>query len=581
MGEEIKFGIMCKGDFFQKWQAEAIEKLLGLPGVKPALLIINDLADQEVPEKKGPLYRRALSRLRYFLQRLCRGKLISEVYFSRARPKAVEEIDLSQCLAGVPRLTCRVIRKGYYSEYFREEDIAAIRGYELDFILRFHFGIVRGEILELPRYGVWSFHHDDPEVIRGGPPCFWEIYLGHSATGAILQKLSSRLDGGLVLKKGFFQTMNRSYEENLDRALFGTTDWPRQLCVDIKNSTAGYFNESTSPPGGPVYYAPTNLQMIRYFMILALNRARHKYIRKREKWNVGIVRRPVQDFLQKKPEVEWLAEPPRDRFFADPFVHEDAHGMAILFEDFSYPGEKGVISSLGLEEGSSVEKRRRVIEEPHHLSYPYVFTYEGVLYCVPESGDAGEVRLYRYSREGRRWERKGALLKGRGFIDSTIFEYGGFWWLFCSLKEADPGLNLFAWYASEPCGHWMEHSNNPIKTDIRSARPAGAPFRHRGSLYRPGQDCSESYGGRVVISRIVELSPSRFKEEFAAAVGPYERSPYPDGLHTLSGSGSVTVIDGRKDLKAVNWDVFYFYRAAKKLYRMTVQRVGKGSAGMG
>ena len=567
MAGEIRFGIMCQGDCFQKWQAEAIEKLLGLPGVKPALLIINDLDAPKQPVVKRSLFRRALSRLRYLLFRLCRGKLISELYFNRIQPGAVDEIDLSDLLAGVPRISCRVIRKGSYAEYFRAEDIETIKEFDLDFILRFHFGIIKGEILELPRYGVWSYHHDDPEVIRGGPPCFWEIYLGHAATGAILQKLSDRLDGGPVLKKGFFPTMNRSYEANLDQAL-----WHHGLAAAAlrryHHGAAGCFDETPSPAGGPVYYAPTNLQMIRYFLILALNRARDKYIKKTEKWNVGIVHRPVQDFLLEKPAVKWLPEPPPDRFFADPFAYPDAAGTVILFEDFSYPDGKGVISSLNLDDISGVERRRPAISEPYHLSYPYLFTWEDELYCVPESGDAAEVSLYRFCRKGQRWEKKATLLKGRGFIDSTIFEYGGFWWLLCSLKEADPGLNLFAWYAPTPLGPWTEHRNNPVKTDIRSARPAGNPFWHEGALYRPGQDCSESYGGRVVINRIVELKPDRFKEEIAAVVGPYERSPYPDGLHTISGAGGITVLDGRRDLKAINGDAFYIYRAAKKIYQM-------------
>ena len=568
MAEKLKFGIMCKGDHFQRWQAEVVEKLLGLPGVEPALLIINDLGDAAEKAPQRSLLRRALSRLRCLINRLCRGRLISEYYFGRVRPEAVEEIDLSRLLSNIPRLSCRVIRKGYYAEYFSDADIAAIREFDLDFILRFHFGIVKGEILKLPRYGVWSYHHDDPDVIRGGPPCFWEIYLGHAATGVILQKLGERLDGGLVLKKGFFPTMDRSYGENLGRALEGAVEWPRQLCMDIMNGAAGYFDEEPSPASGPVYYAPTNVQMIRYFLRLALNRARHKYIRKIEKWNIGVVRRPVQDFLMEKPAVQWLPGPPPDRFFADPFICEEGGDTRILFEDFSYSDGKGVISCLGADEVSRIERRATVISEPHHLSYPYVFSYRGELYCLPESGDAAEAALYRLSRKEKRWERQAVLLEGRGFIDSTIFRHDGLWWLFCSLKEADPGLNLFAWHASSPLGPWSEHHNNPIKTDIRSARPAGAPFRHEGRLYRPGQDCSESYGGRVALNRIVELTPYRFKEELASFVEPYGKSPYPHGLHTLSGAGGITVIDGRRDLKRVNWDVFYPYRAAKKMYQI-------------
>jgi methionyl-tRNA formyltransferase len=72
--------------------------------------------------------------------------------------------------------------RGRFSEYFSASDIALITGHKLDFILRFAFGIVRGAILRAPRYGVWSFHHDDEVRYRRGPPAFWEIHRGEGVT---------------------------------------------------------------------------------------------------------------------------------------------------------------------------------------------------------------------------------------------------------------------------------------------------------------------------------------------------------------------------------------------------------------
>ena len=38
-----------------------------------------------------------------------------------------------------------------------------------------------------------------------------------------------------------------------------------------------------------------------------------------------------------------------------------------------------------------------VLAEPFHLSYPYVFEWQGSHYMIPESGAAKSVRLYRAS----------------------------------------------------------------------------------------------------------------------------------------------------------------------------------------
>ncbi|GAG66909.1 unnamed protein product, partial [marine sediment metagenome] len=91
---------------------------------------------------------------------------------------------------------------------------------------------------------------------------------------------------------------------------------------------------------------------------------------------------------------------------------------------------------------------------------------------------------------------------------------------------------------------WKPHASNPIKVDVRSARPAGNPFYHNGNFYRPSQDCSEIYGGKIVLNRITRLSPTEFKEEKVNVIGPYKNSPYPDGIHTISSVGDMTIIDG-------------------------------------
>ena len=63
-------------------------------------------------------------------------------------------------------------KKGKYAELFLEEDIEKIKSKNLDFIIRFGFGILKGEILNAARWGIWSFHHGDEQKFRGGPPGF-------------------------------------------------------------------------------------------------------------------------------------------------------------------------------------------------------------------------------------------------------------------------------------------------------------------------------------------------------------------------------------------------------------------------
>jgi hypothetical protein len=73
-----------------------------------------------------------------------------------------------------------------------------------------------------------------------------------------------------------------------------------------------------------------------------------------------------------------------------------------------------------------------------------------------------------------------------------------------------------------------------------------------GMLHRPAQDCSRTYGGAVVINRIERLTPEEFVERPVRHLAPAAHGPYPHGLHTLSGAGNVTLVDGKKHVMSVN-----------------------------
>jgi methionyl-tRNA formyltransferase len=73
---------------------------------------------------------------------------------------------------------------------FPEEGVKKIKDHNFDVILRLGSGILTGQILNTPRFGVISMHHGDNRVNRGGPPGFWEVLNREPSTGFIIQKLT-------------------------------------------------------------------------------------------------------------------------------------------------------------------------------------------------------------------------------------------------------------------------------------------------------------------------------------------------------------------------------------------------------
>ena len=449
----------------------------------------------------------------------------------------------------LPSLVCQPAMKGRWSQYFKEEDVERVRSFHLDFILKFAFGIIRGEILDAARFGVWSWHHDDEEKYRGGPPAFWEIVNRDPVTGALLQRLTERLDGGVVLKKCHVPTDGLSYRRNLQRILQSSTHMARWVCLDILNGRTG---EVEGPPArtiAPIYRAPNDRQMLKFWSRVVLNRICYKIDNQRmDIWNVGLVHAPQEHFLDEayQPHIEWSDYSEAQQFVADPFLLPAGDQTRILAEEFQYYNEKGRIVEMRRGGDGKLSDIIPAIDGGGHMSYPYVVEHEGSVYAIPESGDAREVRLYRLDPSTGSWLHVKNLITGVDSVDSTIFEDGKMWWLLHSGASGVGQWSLYVWSAPVLFGPWSPHPGNPVRTDVRSTRPAGNPFRRDGHLYRPAQDGSRSYGGALTINRIDAISMTEFRETVVRRIGPDPAGPYPDGIHTLSGRGGWSVVDGKK-----------------------------------
>ena len=245
---KIRFGVMCNSSQFKLSQAMTIRKILLIKEVELSLIIFDDRIKVKSPTIAS--IQRAISEFKF-------KNLLWFVYNAILlfRTKANKVEDLTDELSKVPRIKCKVRMNGKFSELFAEKDVSTIREYKLDFILRFGFGILKGEILNTAKFGIWSFHHDDELKYRGGPPCFWEIYQGDNVTGTILQRITEKLDSGIVLKKGYIKT-KLCYVKNRDQMFFESTHWPAQICIDILNGNAEYVQAKPSRTSAPIYHYP-------------------------------------------------------------------------------------------------------------------------------------------------------------------------------------------------------------------------------------------------------------------------------------------------------------------------------------
>ncbi len=532
----LRFGVMCSGMSFQQWQSDAIRELLS--DGHQLVLLINDGREPEKHRFFKRLWNHCGPRLLFHFCHL---------YFFH--PSSRRLVKLNTDLADADSITCQVGIRAK-AEYFEPGDVQYIRSKNLDFILRFGFNIIRGEILSVARFGIWSFHHDDETLYRGGPAGFWEIYFKDPVNGLMLQKLTDKLDHGIILKKGFLKTIHHSYSGNLDQLLSISSTWPAEVASEILRT--GNVKQIEGGEPGPIYKIPGNWKMLLFLLQLFWNKIMFYYheLFSAEIWNVGLIISPMQEIaLGEKQilprDITWLRQFGRGKYLADPFGFIEYGMLHILVEDYSYLKQQASISEVIWDcTRNSFSVPITTIEGHRHLSYPFIVKDNKNIYCVPESFREGNVGLYKRNFSEEAFIEERILVGNINAVDPTLFQYGDHWWLFFTTRPYS-ATHLYIYYADNFFGDYRPHVMNPVKIDIRSSRPAGTPFIRDGVLYRPSQDCSRTYGGRVNINKVLKLTPDEFEEVSVGVVEPIKGTPFPKALHTISGVGEFTLIDGK------------------------------------
>jgi len=236
--------------------------------------------------------------------------------------------------------------------------------------------------------------------------------------------------------------------------------------------------------------------------------------------------------------------PPKDRFWADPFPVEIEDKYFIFVEEFVYTRNKGHISVIEVDPSGVWKEPVRVLEKDYHLSYPFIFEWEGHLYMMPESSHNNNIEVYRSTAFPHTWEPARVLMEGVKAVDATLHQVDGLWWMFVNIGTERVSLNdeLYLYYADSPFGPWKPHRGNPVKSDVSSARPAGRLFYRGGDLYRPSQDCSVSYGYAITLNKVCCLNPDEYSEKQVDRILPQWRRGI-HGVHTLNRAGRLTVVD--------------------------------------
>jgi len=264
-------------------------------------------------------------------------------------------------------------------------------------------------------------------------------------------------------------------------------------------------------------------------------------------WNIGVLQQPISDLLDPEGSrgVRWLPAPSAIGSRATPFGYVHDGRLNVLFEKSEVHDERRVIARLRPRADNVLKRSRTMLDIGRAITYPYIVEHDGTVYVVLDHPTDGNVVLYRVTADNDALDRVTTLID-EPLTGATLFPHEGRWWLM-GTRAPQQDASLFVYWSDRIEGPFIPHVLNPVKTDVRSARPAGTPFVHDGRLWRPAQDRTPGTNVQVVFNEVLALTPGRFHEVARERLGLFTHTAYAKGMRTVSAVGGMTVVDGLRD----------------------------------
>lgn len=199
-------------------------------------------------------------------------------------------------------------------------------------------------------------------------------------------------------------------------------------------------------------------------------------------------------------------------WFADPFVFEHNSKLFVFYEAYDLIEKKGKIA-YSLLVGNKFSDPKIIIEGKCHLSFPYIFKFNGDIYIMPESSGDYDLKLYRASCFPHKWDLFKKALPDVFACDSIFMEMNSQKFLLTNemFHNTPNGKSPSCWvknYLYKVDGLDFCDDGIKIAEGEFGTRNAGAMLTIGEKIYRIGQDCRNGiYGKGMILSEVKKLIP--------------------------------------------------------------------------
>ncbi len=537
--QPLRIGVLVKNSVIPEWQHTLIAKLSSLDHSSCVIIFIDGSTEHgNIPNQRRPWIYNA------FTARDTRSNFV--------RPNALEDTSIFRGSLKTAQTQRIGQDKDKHSPEWTAEIISNAREYDLSVVLALGSDWPIEELGSIAKFGVWYFEFGEGRASQlDDSVCgFWEVVRREAS---IRSRLLVRLPGSTVNRVAYETHSGIDHcshflcrNEHLWKLCNVVPRVLRRL-DSSDDENLRYLESCNKSEKHEDYVRHAALSTVNVLLPLP------RYVLWRlwrkltwalftEHWNLsfkfGGDTWNFSDYMTITPDA--------GRFWADPHVLYANGGYHVFFEDASVHSGKGHISVMSSADGKTFDLPQPIIEQPYHLSYPFVFEWQDDFYLIPESAENETIELYKCKQFPDSWELDRVLMEDVLAYDATLFHHDSKWWMFVNICEqagASSWDELCIFSSDSPLSRdWRPHPLNPVISDVRQARSAGRIFKEGDKYYRPSQDSSRRYGYGLKLNEITILTETRYEERSVANFEP-NWSPFVKAIHSFSKAGDLTFID--------------------------------------
>jgi len=229
-----------------------------------------------------------------------------------------------------------------------------------------------------------------------------------------------------------------------------------------------------------------------------------------------------------------VIEPPEGFYYADPFLFEHECKHWVFFELYDY--DKGVIACAELTD-DGLGPVQVVLDQPTHLSFPFVFEENGKIYMIPESGQSGILGLWECTEFPGKWEFRNMLWDDGNCADPVLVKRGNTYFIYTSINSDHVQVVLRS-------DSLFKRFELACFEERMNSRSAGRVWKHEPTdgFVRPVQNCEGGYGEGVILKWYCEDHPYDGVEIRRL---PMDWYPGLTGFHTFNFDSKYLIVDGK------------------------------------